>query len=213
MESMVVYLGSDHVIKTPDFDFRKNSLRVSTTLEDAKQQAHKKVPFMPASTTSLPFSWTEEVRMEQQEKLTVLLIEPECYPKTIEIEPGLEPLQKAVGGWIEAVYPWEDKAAIIINEEGKLDQLPLNRALRTEDGEIYDITAGNMLIVGLGEEDFSSLTKDQLAHYEKLFHQPESFIRLGGHLMAIPIPDKEVRQAEKARKQEAAKKAPSHDAR
>ena len=43
MESMVVYLGSDHVIKTPDFDFRKNSLRISTTLEDAKQQAHKKV--------------------------------------------------------------------------------------------------------------------------------------------------------------------------
>ena len=40
-----------------------------------------------------------------------------------------------------------------------------------------------MLIVGLGEEDFSSLTKDQLAHYEKLFHQPETFIRLGGHLM------------------------------
>ena len=151
--------------------------------------------------------------MEQQEKLTVLLIEPACYPKTIEIEPGLEPLQKVVGGWIEAVYPWEDKAAIIINEEGKLDQLPLNRALRTEEGEIYDITAGNMLIVGLGEEDFSSLTKDQLAHYEKLFHQPETFIRLGGHLMAIPIPDKEVRQAEKARKQEAARKAPNHDAR
>lgn len=101
--------------------------------------------------------------MEQQEKLTVLLIEPACYPKTVEIDPGLEPLQKAVGGWIEAVYPWEDKAAIIINEEGKLDQLPLNRALRTEEGEIYDITAGNMLIVGLGEEDFSSLTKDQLS--------------------------------------------------
>lgn len=70
--------------------------------------------------------------MEQQEKLTVLLIEPACYPKTIEIEPGLELLQKAVGGWFEDVYPWEDKAAIIINEEGKLDQLPLNRALRTE---------------------------------------------------------------------------------
>ena len=43
MESMVVYLGSDHVIKTPDFDFRKQSLRVSTTFEDAKNQAHKKV--------------------------------------------------------------------------------------------------------------------------------------------------------------------------
>ena len=150
--------------------------------------------------------------MEQQEKLTVLLIEPECYPKTIEIEPGLEPLQKAVGGWIEAVYPWEDKAAIIVNEEGKLDQLPLNRALRTEDGEIYDITAGNMVIVGLGEEDFSSLTKDQLAHYEKLFHQPETFIRLGGHLMAIPIPDKEVRKTERERKQELKKDSGYGDA-
>ena len=63
------------------------------------------------------------------------------------------------------------------------------------------------------EEDFSSLTKDQLAHYEKLFHQPEAFIRLGGHLMAIPIPDKEVRKAEKVRKQEAAKKDPNRDAR
>ena len=41
MEGMVVYLGSDRVIKTPDFDFWKNSLRVSTTIEDAKQQAHK----------------------------------------------------------------------------------------------------------------------------------------------------------------------------
>ena len=151
--------------------------------------------------------------MEQQEKLTVLLIEPACYPKTIEIEPGLEPLQKAVGGWIEAVYPGEDNAAIIGNEEGKRDELRLKRGLRTEDGEVYDITAGNMVIVGLGEEDFSSLTKDQLAHYEKLFHQPEIFIRLGGHLMAIPIPDKEVRQAEKIRKQEAAKKAPNRDAR
>lgn len=81
------------------------------------------------------------------------------------------------------------------------------------DRNAFDITAGNMLIVGLGEEDFSSLTKDQLAHYEKLFHQPETFIRLGGHLMAIPIPDKEVRKAEKARKQEAARKSSSHDPR
>ena len=151
--------------------------------------------------------------MEQQEKLTVLLIEPGCYPKNIEIEPGLEALQKAVGGWIEAVYPWEDKAAVIVNEEGKLEQMPLNRALRTDEGEIYDITAGNMLIVGLGEDNFTSLTPDQLAHYEKLFHQPEMFFRLGGHLMAIPIPDKEVRLAEKSRKQQAAKKAPDHSER
>ena len=128
--------------------------------------------------------------MEQQEKLTVLLVESGCYPKAIEIEPGLEALQRAVGGWVETVYPWEDKAAIIVNEEGKLEQLPLNRALRTNEGEIYDITAGNMLIVGLGTDNFASLTPEQLRHYEALFHRPETFFRLGGHLMAFPIPDK-----------------------
>lgn len=140
--------------------------------------------------------------MEQQEKLTVLLIEPGCYPKTIEIEPGLKALQRAVGGWVETVYPWEDKAAIIVNEEGKLEQLPLNRALRTNEGEIYDITAGNMLIVGLGIDNFASLTPEQLRHYEALFHQPETFFQLGGHLMAFPIPDKMVRMGEKAQKPE-----------
>lgn len=93
--------------------------------------------------------------MEQNESLTVLLIEPERYPKVVQIGSDLKSLQQAVGGWIEAVYPWEDKAAIILNEEGKINQLPLNRALRTEDGEIYDITAGNMLVVGLGEENFT----------------------------------------------------------
>ena len=151
--------------------------------------------------------------MEQKEALTVLLIEPERYPKVIQIGSDLKSLQQAVGGWIEAVYPWKDKAAIILNEEGKLNQLPLNRALRTDDGEIYDITAGNMLVVGLEEENFSSLTNDQLTHYEKLFHQPETFIRLSGHLMAFPIPDKMVRCAEKAQGQEAARKAPDHNAR
>ena len=99
--------------------------------------------------------------MEQNESLTVLLIEPERYPKVVQIGSDLKSLQQAVGGWIEAVYPWEDKAAIILNEEGKINQLPLNRALRTEDGEIYDVTAGNILVVGLGEENFTSLTKDQ----------------------------------------------------
>lgn len=151
--------------------------------------------------------------MEQQEKLTVLLVEPGCYPKAIEIEPGLEALQRAVGGRVETVYPWEDKAAIIVNEEGKLEQLPLNRALRTGEGEIYDITAGNMLIVGLGTDNFASLTPEQLKHYEALFHQPEAFFRLGGHLLAFPIPDKAVRMGEKAQKPEIKKDSHDHNER
>ena len=38
--------------------------------------------------------------------------------------------------------------------------LPLNRALRDENGEMYDAIAGDFLVVGLGEEDFASLTPE-----------------------------------------------------
>ena len=55
-----------------------------------------------------------------------------------EIGEELEDLQHEVGGYIEAVYPFEDEVAIVCNEEGKLEGLDLNRSLRGDDGEIYD---------------------------------------------------------------------------
>ena len=126
--------------------------------------------------------------MEQQEKLTVLLIEPACYPKTIEIEPGLEPLQKAVGGWIEAVYPWEDKAAIIVNEEGKLDQLPLNRALRDDEGNVYNIISGTFFVCAAppDSDHFAGLTDQQVKTYMERFVMPEMFLNVGGDLFVLP---------------------------
>ena len=42
------------------------------------------------------------------------------------------------------------------HDEGKLVGKDLNRALRDDDGDIYDIVAGDFLVVGLGEEDFCS---------------------------------------------------------
>ena len=44
-----------------------------------------------------------------------------------------------------------------MNEEGKMNGSELNRALRDSDkGNLYDIIAGDFLVVGLGEEDFCS---------------------------------------------------------
>ena len=37
-----------------------------------------------------------------------------------------------VGGDIEVTYPFEDEVAIILNESGKINGLPLNRAIYTE---------------------------------------------------------------------------------
>lgn len=56
--------------------------------------------------------------MEKQEitnQMDVLLIKPNEFPQPVQIEPGLKSLQQAVGGYIEAVYPFEDPVAIICN--------------------------------------------------------------------------------------------------
>ena len=158
------------------------------------------------------------------ETMTVLLVQPNRYPEVVEVGTGLEDLQQAVGGNIEVTYPFDENVGLIMNEEGKIDGLPLNRALRDEQGEIYDVVAGSFLVVGLTEDSFCSLSPDQLKHYEQEFHQPETFLKMGKGIMAIPTPDgaviQEKREAEHAAERTAEKeekavkpkhKKPEHD--
>ena len=134
-----------------------------------------------------------------KETMTVLLVEPEKYPRPVEIGTDLEDLQKAVGGYIEVTYPFDEQVGLVMNEEGKLEGLPLNRAIRDDDGQICDVVAGSFLVVGLTEESFGSLTPDQMQKFEQQFHQPEVFIHMGKGVMALPMPDEAVKlQAEKA---------------
>ena len=128
--------------------------------------------------------------MSATDKMTVLVVEPEKTPYPQEIGTDLEALQKAVGGYIQAVYPYDEPVAIIVNEEGKLNGLPLNRALRDDSGSPYDVTAGTMLIVGLGDEDFCSLTPELLRKFTEKFKTPEQFLSIGGKLMVMPVEPK-----------------------
>lgn len=121
--------------------------------------------------------------------MNVLVVEPGKTPYESDISPGLESLQKAVGGFIEAVYPYDDPVAIVCNEEGKLLGLPLNRALRDENGEVYDILAGSFLVVGLGAEDFTGLPDDLMAKYMDQFRHPEQFFKIGGRIMVTEMHD------------------------
>lgn len=128
--------------------------------------------------------------------MKVLVVEPEKEPYVKEISSGLSSLQKEVGGFIEAVYPFEDPVAIICNEEGKLEGLPLNRALRDEDGHVYDIIAGTFLIAGLNEDNFCSLDDEQIKKFSAMYKKPELFMRFGSRTLVIPaeeraMPDKE----------------------
>ena len=74
---------------------------------------------------------------ERDSTIAVLIVEPGKEPYVKEIDSDLKSLQHEVGGYIEAIYPYEDPVALVCNEEGKLEGLPLNRALRDEDGDIY----------------------------------------------------------------------------
>lgn len=126
---------------------------------------------------------------EFENGMTVLVVEPYKTPYVKNIEGGLESLQKEVGGYIEAMYSLEDDdAALICNEEGKINGMPLNRAMRDEDGDIYDIVAGTFLVVGLTEDDFGSLNREQLAKYCDFFREPEDFIMLNGKIITLPVP-------------------------
>ena len=131
------------------------------------------------------------------EKMTVLVVEPRKEPYLKEIDPGLHSLQAEVGGDIAASYPFNDPVGLVLNDEGKLIGLELNRGLRDEDGNLYDIMAGTFLVVGLGEEDFTSLPPDLAQKYTEHFKQPEQFINLNGQIIALPVePENPLRTAE-----------------
>lgn len=118
------------------------------------------------------------------------MVEPERSPYEVELENSLGAMQRRVGGTIEAVYePGGRDAALICNDEGKLLGLPLNRALRDESGEIYDVIAGTFFICGAPPdgESFASLTDERVDYWMERFAKPEFFVRVNGQIICIPV--------------------------
>ena len=128
-------------------------------------------------------------REAKEREISVLRCQPGKTAEVVKIPNTLKSLQSEVGGYIECVYPSSDPIALIVNEEGKIHGLPLNRALYTEDGEQFDIACGNLLIVGLTEDDFGSLRGDLLEKYYEKFKQPEHFMKFGNQIMAFKYPE------------------------
>ena len=123
--------------------------------------------------------------------MNVLMVEPGKAPYETQIGDDLQSMQALVGGYIQAVYPYEEPVALIANESGKLDGLPLNRALRDSDGDIYDIIAGNFFIAGLGQNDFTDLPHELAEQFAEQFRQPEMFMRVDGKIVATPMPEEQ----------------------
>ena len=122
--------------------------------------------------------------------MRIIVVEGGKRPYEMELEHDLKSMRRCVGGDIEAVYePGGRGAALICNDEGKLLNLPLNRALRDEEGEIYDIIAGTFFVCGAppDSESLTSLTDEQVNYWLKRFAKPEFFVRVNGKVICVPV--------------------------
>ena len=139
---------------------------------------------------------TDKVGTRTPNTLRVLYVEPGKLARITEIGKDLESMQEAVGGDIQAIYPFEDTVALVCNDDGKCMGMPANRALYME-GEMVDILCGPFFICDApaNSESFKSLSDEQLKNYMEKFKRPERFYKVGDTITAIPYTprDKESR--------------------
>ena len=114
--------------------------------------------------------------------MKILIIEPGKLPREAEIDGSLESMQKTVGGYLQAIYPFEDEVALVCDDESKLkSDTQWNRMLP----ETGDIIKGTFFIAGLGAEDFTDLSAELMEKYRQRFRNVELFIPTPNGLMPI----------------------------
>lgn len=76
-----------------------------------------------------------------------------------------------IGGFIQAYYLWWEEVAIVCNDTGKINGLPLNRPIFGEHGELLDIIAGTFFVCGapMDSGKFIDLSEELIEHYVKMF--------------------------------------------
>lgn len=117
----------------------------------------------------------------KQKDIQVLIVEPMKLPQVATIPNKLAELQQIVGGYIQVIAPFNDTAAVICNEEGKILGMPLNRLVGN------DIIAGTFVIAGCSIEDgeFISLTDSQIDEYQRMFSMIEIFMSPAKRLQEV----------------------------
>ena len=101
--------------------------------------------------------------------IKVLVVEPMKPCRVQEISDTLEAIQRVVGGKIEAVFPFNESVAVVLNRDGKTHGLPFNRPLLDSSGQPCDILCGTFFIAGVQGEHFASLTDEQISRYKELY--------------------------------------------
>ena len=132
------------------------------TLEQAKQRVTKEWyrgehPMDENHFLSVEFDGEEK----QNEKMKVVLLEPGYY--------------------------FEEPVCVVLNEEGKMIGLDLNRGVYDENKKLIDIIAGTAFICDCSGENFGSLNDEQIKKYSKMFRYPERFFKVNDEIKGIPF--------------------------
>jgi len=140
----------------------------------------KEIEFMPAEETVL-----------KKNTITVVMVEPGERARIAEIGTSLSQMQQAVGGLIEAYYPFEEEVCIVCNDEGKYNGMNPNRAIYCEPEQqdtrqIIDIIYGPFFICDCSGENFGSLNEEQLNRFLHQYELPERFYIGVDGIRAIP---------------------------
>lgn len=116
-------------------DYRGRSLSVSDVVEIVEAENVKPGFYFCDSIgfERVPFEPERTQEQDVKKTMTVVLLEPGKVAQKAEIDGSLEGMQRVVGGNIEEFCPFEEEIAFICNEDGKIEGLPLNRAIREED--------------------------------------------------------------------------------
>lgn len=119
-------------------------------------------------------------------KIKVVVCEAGKLARIEKIENTLKGIRNITGDDnIEPFRPFDDNALILCNECGKINGMPMNRAVRIA-GNIIDIINGDFIICSTEDSEFASLTEEQQDKYLKMFKYPEMFFSSGGQVVVIP---------------------------
>ena len=119
-----------------------------------------------------PITFDESKVHQPAEAMKIVYVEPGKKPYIAEIYHTLDAMQKAVDGYIEAIYCHDDATCCVGNEEAKLIGMEGNRRLETGS-----IIAGPFFVIGDGGENFRSLTDAEVNRYLQHYAQPHEISR------------------------------------
>jgi len=175
-------------------DYTGRSLSVSDVVEIRESDTLKPgfyfVDSIGFKKISFDKSLCKEPTQAHENRISVLLVEPDRYPRMIEIDDTLEAMQAVVGGNIEEYMPFEDEVAIVCHEEGKITGMAPNRAVYEENSrEMLDIICGKFFVAyaPFEAERFQSLPPDLAEKYREKFKYPERFMRVNNEIVAVPF--------------------------